>query len=226
MASPGELRAKTAEVLGVPEATIIVHDRNLVVAGLRSKGGRGRSAAKVTPTDAANLLIAVSASSLVKDTVATVEEYARLPCGGGGSSGERPGATSSWTLSEFAIPQLTALPAEHALGDALTALIEAARDGDLEEAVKSAPPGRFGEHDAPKYWAIEVMFWGPYAQASIRIKCNDFDEYHDYSLIPTEKDEIDKWAEEHNANGPRGDLKQINTFSARTIMAMGELLKN
>ena len=54
MASPGELVRTLAEVLGVPEPTVTVHDRNLVTAGLRTKGGRGRRAASFTVTLAAS----------------------------------------------------------------------------------------------------------------------------------------------------------------------------
>lgn len=67
-----------AEVLGVPEATVILHDRNLSLAGLRSMGGRGRAVARVTYTDAANLLIAVAGSRNVKDSAKTVETYREL----------------------------------------------------------------------------------------------------------------------------------------------------
>lgn len=79
MATPKELVEKVAELTGVPEGTVIQHDRNLSVAGLRTVGGRGRAAAQVTYQDAANLLIAVAGSRNVKDSVKTVQEYAGLP---------------------------------------------------------------------------------------------------------------------------------------------------
>jgi hypothetical protein len=41
VATPGKLVRAVADMLGAPEATVIQHDRNLVAAGLRSKGGRG-----------------------------------------------------------------------------------------------------------------------------------------------------------------------------------------
>ena len=75
MASPGELVRKLSELLGIPEPTIVLHDRNLVIAGLRSKTGRGKSAARMTARDAAPLLIAVLGSSQVKDSVQTVRRY-------------------------------------------------------------------------------------------------------------------------------------------------------
>src|SRR5215510_6378080 len=63
--------------LEVPEETVVQHDRNLVVAGLRTKGGRGRSAPEVTPLDAARLLAATLGSIRAKDSVETVEAFER-----------------------------------------------------------------------------------------------------------------------------------------------------
>jgi hypothetical protein len=45
------------------------------MAGLRTKGGRGRSASEVTPIDAARLLVATLGSIRTKDSVATVEQF-------------------------------------------------------------------------------------------------------------------------------------------------------
>ena len=75
VASPGELVRKFSELLGIAERTIVLHDRNLVVAGLRSKSGRGNSAARMTARDAAHLLVAVLGSSHVKDSAETVRRY-------------------------------------------------------------------------------------------------------------------------------------------------------
>src|SRR5439155_17694246 len=62
MATPGQLVKCIAEALGIPEPTVVQYDRLLAENGLRSKGGRGTSAAKVTAVDAANLLIAIMGS--------------------------------------------------------------------------------------------------------------------------------------------------------------------
>ncbi|NOV20938.1 hypothetical protein E5S70_33815 [Ensifer adhaerens] len=78
MATPKELVAKIADLTGVPEGTVILHDRNLLNAGLRSEGQRGRGKSVVTYLDAANLLIAVAGSRNVKDSVKTVRDYADL----------------------------------------------------------------------------------------------------------------------------------------------------
>lgn len=79
MATPKQLVTKIAEVTGVPEGTVILHDRNLMVAGLRSLGVRGRGTSAVTFEDAANLLIAVAASRNVKDSAKVVASYRDLP---------------------------------------------------------------------------------------------------------------------------------------------------
>jgi hypothetical protein len=70
--TPGQLVNAVAIALNVPAETVVQHDRNLVVAGLRTKGGRGHSAPKVTPLDAARLVTAVLGSVRVLDSVNTV----------------------------------------------------------------------------------------------------------------------------------------------------------
>ena len=233
MASPGELVKTIADVLGVPEASVVVHDRNLVVAGLRTKGGRGRSAAKMTALDAANLLIGVAASSVVKETVETVQDYADLPSRGGETSTRKDAHSfdnngnppPTWNLPGFPIPALQSLPEHHTFRSALVGLIEAATDGTLRDAIKNLRPFS-EEHRIPSHWAIEVILWGPYPQAAIRIYCNDFSEKHHYSAIPTDFDALKKWSDEMTAKGGDGDLKQIREFSAKTIFALGDLLKS
>jgi len=73
--TPGQLVKAMAVALNVPEETVVQHDRNLVVAGLRTKGGRGPSAPEVTLLDAARLLVATLASKRNKDSVATVRAF-------------------------------------------------------------------------------------------------------------------------------------------------------
>lgn len=78
MATPKELVAMISLQTGVPEGTVVLHDRNLMTAGLRSEGQRGRGKSRVTFADAANLLIAVAGSRNVKSSARTVEEYSKL----------------------------------------------------------------------------------------------------------------------------------------------------
>jgi hypothetical protein len=72
LVTPGQLVNAVAIALNVPTETVVQHDRNLVVAGLRTKGGRGHSAAKVTLLDAARLVTAILGSVRVLDSVNTV----------------------------------------------------------------------------------------------------------------------------------------------------------
>src|SRR5690606_29464750 len=79
MATPGELIKAVADVLHVPEVTISSYYRSLREAGLVTKGGRGRSAAKMTAADAAHLLIAVGGARFERETAdSVVRDYLRL----------------------------------------------------------------------------------------------------------------------------------------------------
>lgn len=230
MASPGELVKVIADVLGVPEPQVIQHDRNLAVAGLRAVGGRGRSAAKMAPLDAANLLIGVAASSMVKETVEVVKDYAFLPPNSGEIQTDhkhRTDVTPKWELSGFPVPALQALPNNHKFRDALACLIQAATDGSLDRAIEALPPQSDPGHNhhIPNLWNIRVVLFGPYPQASITIHSTYFTETHRYADIPTEMSELKKWSEEINVKPFNGDLKQIREFSAKTIVAIGNLLK-
>jgi hypothetical protein len=117
MATPRQLVENISKVLGVSVATVIVHDRNLAAANLRTRAGRGRAAAIVTAEDAANLLIALAASSSVKDSAATVLNYRRLK-------------VSEPFLSSIA--RYDKLPIPHTFGHGLSTLIEAAAANEIE----------------------------------------------------------------------------------------------
>jgi hypothetical protein len=75
--TPGQLVKAVSIALDVPEETVVQHDRNLVVAGLRTKGGRGSSAPAMTTLDAARLFTATLGSIRIKDSVATVQAFER-----------------------------------------------------------------------------------------------------------------------------------------------------
>ena len=65
--TPGQLVKAVSIALDVPEETVVQHDRNLVVAGLRTTGARGINAPPVTYQDAARLFVATLASIRTKD---------------------------------------------------------------------------------------------------------------------------------------------------------------
>jgi hypothetical protein len=116
-----------AQTLGLSAATVAQYDRVLAENGLRSKSGRGLSAARVTATDAVNLLIAIMGSPIsvgaIKDAARTCKLYAALP------NLER--AAMRETFKSYGLNRLAELPAKHNLRSALIALIEGAINGDL-----------------------------------------------------------------------------------------------
>ena len=128
--TPGELVRIVAEALDEAEPTVIQHDRNLFAAGLRTKGGRGPSAAKTTLRDAAHLTIAVMGTQFVRDSVEVVKGF---------------GATKVWKESQndrgwagYCVPELARLPDEHTLIDAVEALFLSIGTGSLHEALRRA----------------------------------------------------------------------------------------
>ena len=141
MASPKELVQVVARETGVSEATVIVHDRNLALAGLRSVGGRGRAAARMTYRDAANLIIAVAASRNVKDSAKTVEAYAPLP------------AIEPLIFDDDGREVVRG----ETFGDALAALLEA------------VPANRDLYRD-PEVGSVDVCLYGPRPSATIEWK--------------------------------------------------------
>ncbi|MGY0790084.1 hypothetical protein ACW7BJ_11965 [Azospirillum argentinense] len=72
MATIGEMATALAAVTGVSEATVAQVSRILRDAGMITSGGRGRSAAKMTADDCANLLIAVMITDQAKNAPAYV----------------------------------------------------------------------------------------------------------------------------------------------------------
>lgn len=221
MATPGELVKAMATVLGVPEAQVVQHDRNLAIAGLRTVGGRGRSAAKMTAGDAANLLIGVAASSMVKETVEVVRDYAGLPNSHRQVRREALDKVSEW-------PGLRELPDHHNLHDAICGLIEAASTNALFGEVQDVWRRKLPDHNfekIPGLKAIEITFFGPFPQARINIGYgSDKYEEHHYSAMPTEMEELQEWAK--TAPPDPGDLVQIRIVTEKTLFALGDLLKS
>ncbi len=127
MASPGELVAVMADSLGVPRATVAQYDRALAENGLRSSGGRGLSAAKVTAADAANLLIAIMGAPIsgapIKDAARTCRLYGALRY----RIGIRP-------KTHEIFKRLADLPATHTFHKALVVLIDGAAEVDAISA--------------------------------------------------------------------------------------------
>jgi hypothetical protein len=150
MATPGELAKVAAAVLGLPEVQVLSTHRALRQADLVSKHGRGLAAAKMTPTDAAMLLVALLGSNQIVNSAATIRRYEKAT----------PFHESTKTLFEHVrIPALANLPADHSFLNALTALIAASTDGTLLA----------GLHLMYPWNSIEVTVQSPPTIADIRI---------------------------------------------------------
>jgi hypothetical protein len=117
VAGPMQLVECVADALGVDVSTVTTHDRNLVTAGLRTKGGRGSSAARMMAQDAAHLLIAVAGADQVRASVQAVEHFAGLVVVGKRADTPLPGLRSG-----------------HTFGEALTAFVQAFADGMFRSA--------------------------------------------------------------------------------------------
>lgn len=136
---------------GVPEGTVIQHDRNLSLVGLRTMGGRGRAAARVTYEDAANLIIAVAGSRSVKDSAATVHQYKDLPTFTPlGFNDDGKDVVSGRTF-----------------GDAIAVLLEMVSES--RDAYKD-----------PAVNGVQVQMYGPNPRARIVLTIEGFDRTIDY----------------------------------------------
>ena len=165
MATPGELVETVAEALDIEAATVTQYDRVLAEAGLRSKGGRGTSAAKVTARDGANLLIAIMGAPLagaaVKDAARTCRAY--------GSLRLLPRPSDPKAFGPFGLLRLRSLPPDHTLIDAIEALIQGSSEG---ENFKIPIPGQRPYTGADLPFDIRLVSPRPWAS----IECHNVDE--------------------------------------------------
>jgi hypothetical protein len=223
VASPGELVLKFSELLGIAERTIVLHDRNLVVAGLRSKSGRGTSAARMTARDAAHLLVAILGSSHVKDSAETVRRYKETRFHKSASGGYDDNTIGG---------VLRNLPPDHSFVDAIEALIAAAANGPLETAMYV----HMSEGEGVKigYEAIiEITVETPGLLGDISIRAggasghgryglpNPYDQHQ--SLHPP-SEEVDAWKRKVKDYYVESDLTQYRKVTAKTILELGQIL--
>jgi hypothetical protein len=169
MATPGQLVEAVAMTLGISTATVAQFDRQLSESGLRSKSGRGSSAAKVTPSDAANLLISILAApvagSSIKNAARTCAIYGALPIE---TFSRKDG------FSKFGLRKLDELPNEHCLLEALSTAIEGVMSGEVI-TVPRLPKGlnvEWGDDDSRLLdEQFSIVFDAP--RPSAVIKAND-----------------------------------------------------
>lgn len=222
MASPGQLVRKFSGLLGIAEATIVLHDRNLVVAGLRSKSGRGNSAARVTARDAAHLLVAILGSSHVKHSAQTVHRYNET----------RIFKNMSLGYQDSAIAALRNLPSDHSFVDAVEVLVAAAADGSLEIDTYSEV-GEIGEVKIGSMAMIEIAVRTPGQIADISITGAAATTEVRYTLpgpfdrrkpLRPSEEELAAWNLKLNEYCGSGDLVQYRRVTGRTIFELGRMI--
>jgi hypothetical protein len=153
--TPGQLVKAVSLALDVPEETVVQHDRNLVVAGLRTTGARGINAPPVTHRDAARLFVATLASIRTKDSVDAVRAFEKTKFSAPMSKAdilarfkERQGMVPKdlehevHNTEKFADVAIMGLPPEHNFVDAIASLIRdaGAPISDLEQYLQRFAP--------------------------------------------------------------------------------------
>lgn len=207
--TPGQLVTTVAEVTGVPRPTVSVIDRQLSEAGLRSKGGRGLSAAAMTPTDAANLLIAVS---VARSDLSGVDAAAKYRGGVFQSyahdmEGEFPRPPGNWSLDWGPRPVFDLKP-YHSFGDLLDHLVALSMQGELINRLVAGAEFALANAKSPEGIGVDVNV--------------GFDDWGVGVLV------VAGWGEHTRYRTGRvehpGDLKVSRSFSLKSIEAVGALL--
>lgn len=212
MATPAQLVRTLSEATGIPLATVTDIDRKLVIGGLRSKGGRGFHAARVTPLDAARLLTAILASAQANLAVGAVDRYART---------QVDRARSSEKIFEAAgLADLTDLLARHSFVEGLANLISSAADGALAHMIEK------NKNYVPPILEIFAFTLATYGRIRLAGLPNGMTVNVEYLPATGEKARRRK-KEGRNisgANETAGDLEQSRRVTERTILAVARLL--
>lgn len=161
----GLLKATLAKALNLPAKKVDYPHRVVQEAQDVAKGKRGRGGVDVTPRDSAITLIAVLCSFIADEVLIGERAFAGLQINHTANitysqaPNDPPGKLTSpdgWNEIDGGtwqnVPRLKDLPAGHTFADALTVLIEIARDNAIE-----------GVH------GFNVVFSGPEPAASIEI---------------------------------------------------------
>jgi hypothetical protein len=204
VATPAQLVEALSDATGVAPATVTDIDRKLVAAGLRTKGGRGLSAARMTTLDAARLLAAILAGPQANQSAEAVRRYgATLP---------DPKRSSDGLFSDTGCKGLSALSARHNFVEALAAVIASAATGALRKMRDAEDDEQF-----PK---IEVFAFtrATYGRIHIFGLPNGRAINIEYLPTPSSKRASAK------AAPAEGDLEQSRRITERTIFTIAELL--
>jgi hypothetical protein len=203
VATPGQLVQVMSDILGVSKGTVTQCDRLLAEHGFRSKSGRGRSAANVTSSDAANLLIALAASpssgASPKDAVNVCRKF--------GSFVAVPMNDWQGDSSKLGLNTLSKLPKQHSLKTAVSALI------------KSAAKGELGNSSDVEAW---VQFLAQEGAAHIQCSSDSFGLETHQHYVEVSSAAARRIARQRGAF--RGDLVTVSTIGLPTLRALGAVI--
>jgi len=201
MAGPTQLIATIHKATGVPLPTIVDIDRRLVQGGLRSKSGRGLSAAKMSLLDAARLLTAILVNPQANAVLDAIGRYERT----------RPTSLPEGepAFGSTGLVELVALPANHSFVAAVTAVIASASYGSLAAAAK-----RMGTPPHLELFALTNATRGHIRIAGLP---NRRTASVDYSAARAQSSKA-------AGGSPAGDLEQSRRVTEVTIFQIAELL--
>jgi hypothetical protein len=219
MATPGMMVGTMAELMGISEVYMGAYDRELAKNGLRSKSGRGTSAARMGSDDATNLLLAVMSGGQAKEAAQSVRTYAnltpkfqKLSVTKGREVITTVDYRSGVDSLGFGIQRVDALPVRHGFGEIIEALIFAAHSGELESAVGTRTAETVpGGMRAKGTWELAVRVMSPIPVAELSF---GFDEMMT-TYVYSQKDPFPV----------QGDLVHSTSISQDTILGLGRLLR-
>lgn len=180
MATSTQLIAVMATIVHRDPETVAVAMRRLREAGLVEVTGKGRAGKQMSARDAAMLLLAITSGATLKDSPATIRDYWNLlpveRAHAGARWGRAPGTKPSIGGKYFARLFTRHIGPLDPFGVALTALIEAAKEGPLFPAPLAgdwSTPSSDGEvAGGHLHHGLEVRMFGPKKAASIAAHIN------------------------------------------------------
>jgi hypothetical protein len=212
MASPAQLVRCFSEATGVSLATITDLDRRLLQRSLRSKGGRGPHAARVTPLDAARLLTAILGSAQANLAAVAVDRYA-------GTQVDLH-RSSEKIFANSGLSDLARLPARHSFVDGLEHLITSAITGALAAMIENTE-----DQFTPP--SIEIFAYTQATCGRIRLAGLPNGMVVNIEYVPARgsKGRSTKIAGRGIAGASEiaGDLEQSRRVTERTILAIAKL---
>jgi len=213
MARLSQLVTTLSDTLGVPEPTVRLYARHTQESGFITKKGRGKSAAQMSATDAANLLIAILGTITAKDAGTAIELYRNCRLLG----------TPPPEWADYEIPAIQKLTKGHSFGEAIEALVASAIDGTLEAFLTVTNPTGDKAIDLDPI-CLNVTVDSGSQTGMILILDHDLrGNRADYS--PLKRPRMPDWSAKSLRRFMPGDLRRSSFITGLTFLAVGELLR-